>query len=181
MIKNRYQEIVPELTAKFGYTNSMMVPRVKKIVLNMGLGEALTNAKALEVCAKELMNITGQKPVSTKAKKAIASFKSRIGEPIGLKVTLRGRRMEDFLERLIVISLPRVRDFRGVVPSFDPRGNFNLGIYEYSIFPEVDLATVDKLRGLQITIVTTARDAKEAKALLASLGMPFRKETNKRG
>jgi large subunit ribosomal protein L5 len=153
----------------------MAVPRVEKIVLNMGMGEAIANAKILDTAAEELRIITGQKPVITKAKKSIASFKLRQGMPIGVMVTLRGERMYEFLDRFVSIALPRVRDFRGVSPkAFDGRGNYTIGVREQLIFPEIDFNKVDKLRGMNITIITSARNDEQARALLKGLGMPFR-------
>jgi large subunit ribosomal protein L5 len=153
----------------------MAVPRIEKVVINMGMGEAIANAKILDTAADELRAITGQKPVITKAKKSIASFKLRQGMPIGVVVTLRGDRMYEFLDRLVSVALPRVRDFRGVSPkAFDGRGNYTIGIREQLIFPEIDFNKVDKLRGMNISIVTTARNDEQARALLKGLGMPFR-------
>ncbi|MGI8837135.1 MAG: 50S ribosomal protein L5 [Pyrinomonadaceae bacterium] len=175
-LKERYQkEIAPAIAKEFGIKNPMAVPRVEKIVLNMGMGEAIANAKILDTAADELRAITGQKPVVTKAKKSIASFKLRQGMPIGVVVTLRGDRMYEFLDRLVSIALPRVRDFRGVSPkAFDGRGNYTIGVREQLIFPEIDFNKVDKQRGMNISIVTTARDDEQARALLKGLGMPFR-------
>lgn len=172
----RYRnEVVPALMERFGYKNVMEVPKVEKVVVNIGLGEALQNAKALEYASRDLVLITGQKPAVTRARKSIAAFKLRKGAPIGLKVTLRGRRMYDFLDRLFNVALPRVRDFRGVSPdSFDGRGNYTLGIREQIIFPEVDYDQIDRVRGMEITIVTTAETDEEARELLRLLGMPFR-------
>jgi large subunit ribosomal protein L5 len=153
----------------------MAIPRLEKIVLNMGMGEAVANAKVLDTALAELTSIAGQKPVITKAKKSIASFKLRQGMPIGVMVTLRGARMYEFFDRLVSVALPRVRDFRGVSPkAFDGRGNYTIGIREQLIFPEIDFNKVDKLRGMNISIVTTARNDEQARALLKSLGMPFR-------
>jgi large subunit ribosomal protein L5 len=153
----------------------MAVPRIEKVVINMGMGEAIANQKILDTAADELRAITGQKPVITKAKKSIASFKLRQGMPIGVVVTLRGDRMYEFLDRLVSVALPRVRDFRGVSPkAFDGRGNYTIGIREQLIFPEIDFNKVDKLRGMNITIVTTARNDEQSRALLKGLGMPFR-------
>jgi large subunit ribosomal protein L5 len=153
----------------------MAIPRVEKIVINMGMGEAIANSKILDTAADELRAVTGQKPVITKAKKSIASFKLRQGMPIGVMVTLRGDRMYEFLDRLVSIALPRVRDFRGVSPkAFDGRGNYTIGVREQLIFPEIDFNKVDKLRGMNISIVTTARNDEQARALLKGLGMPFR-------
>ena len=175
-LKERYQkEIAPAIAKEFGIKNPMAVPRVEKIVLNMGMGEAIANAKILDTAADELRAITGQKPVVTKAKKSIASFKLRQGMPIGVVVTLRGDRMYEFLDRLVSIALPRVRDFRGVSPkAFDGRGNYTIGVREQLIFPEIDFNKVDKLRGMNISIITSARNDEQARALLKGLGMPFR-------
>jgi len=175
-LKERYQkEIAPAIAKEFGIKNKMAIPRVQKIVLNMGMGEAIANAKVLDTALEELRSIAGQKPVITKAKKSIASFKLRQGMPIGVMVTLRGERMYEFLDRLVSVALPRVRDFRGVSPkAFDGRGNYTIGIREQLIFPEVDFNKVDKLRGMNISIVTTARNDEQARALLKGLGMPFR-------
>jgi large subunit ribosomal protein L5 len=168
------KEVVPELTRTFKYTNVMAVPKLVKITVNMGLGEAISNAKILDVAAEELAAITGQKPVITKAKKAIATFKLRKGMPIGCFVTLRGDRMYEFLDRLVNIALPRVRDFRGVSSrSFDGRGNFTLGMRDQLVFYEIDFAKVDKTRGMNVTIVTTAKTDDEARELLRLMGMPF--------
>ncbi|MBC7911314.1 MAG: 50S ribosomal protein L5 [Pyrinomonadaceae bacterium] len=175
-LKERYQsEIAPAISKEFEIKNPMAVPRLQKIVINMGMGEAIANAKILDTAADELRAITGQKPVITKAKKSIASFKLRQGMPIGVMVTLRGDRMYEFLDRLVSVALPRVRDFRGVSPkAFDGRGNYTLGIREQLIFPEIDFNKVDKTRGLNISIVTTARNDEQARSLLKALGMPFR-------
>lgn len=174
-LKERYQqEIAPTLMEEFGYRNVMQVPRVQKVVINIGLGEATQNAKALDSAADDLATITGQKPVVTRAKKSIANFKIRKGNPIGLMVTLRGDRMWEFLDRMVNAALPRIRDFRGVAPeAFDGRGNFSLGIREQLIFPEVDYDKIDRIRGLQVIIVTTARTDEEGKRLLQLMGMPF--------
>jgi large subunit ribosomal protein L5 len=170
------QEIGPALLTEFSYTSPMQVPRLQKIVVNIGLGEALTNAKALDAAAADLMRITGQKPIITRARRSIAGFKLREGNPIGAKVTLRGQRMYDFLERLIRVALPRTRDFRGVSrDAFDGRGNYTLGIREQLIFPEIDYDKIDKVRGLEVTIVTSARTDEEARRLLTMMGMPFRR------
>jgi large subunit ribosomal protein L5 len=169
-------EAVPALMKQFGYTNVMAVPRLVKINVNMGLGEAIANAKVLDVAAEELAVITGQRPVVTKAKKSIAAFKLRQGMPIGVTATLRGSRMYEFLDRLVSIALPRVRDFRGVSPkSFDGRGNYTLGLKDQLVFPEIDYAKADKARGMNVTVVTTARSDEEAYELLRILGMPFAK------
>ena len=170
------KEVVPALTRQFGYKNVMAVPRMVKINVNMGVGEAIANAKILDSAADELALITGQRPVVTKAKKSIAAFKLRQGMPIGVTVTLRGDRMFEFYDRLVNVALPRVRDFRGVsTRSFDGRGNYTLGLRDQLIFPEIDYGKVDKARGMNITIVTTARTDDEAFALLNSMGMPFAK------
>jgi large subunit ribosomal protein L5 len=176
-LKDRYaKEVAPALKKAFGIDNVMAVPRLEKIVLNMGLGEAVANPKMLDGAAEELSSIAGQKAQITKAKKSIAVFKLRTGMPIGARVTLRGERMWEFLDRLINIALPRVRDFRGVSgKAFDGRGNFTLGVRDHFIFPEIDYAKTDKSKGLNVTIVTTAGRDDLAKALLAELGMPFAK------
>jgi len=168
-------EIIPQLMKEFGYKNVMQVPKIEKIVINMGLGEAIQNVKILDSAAEEISTISGQKAVITKAKKSIASFKLRQGMPIGCMVTLRKDRMYEFLDRLMNISLPRVRDFKGVSgKGFDGRGNYSLGIKEQLIFPEIDYDKVDKVKGLNISIVTTAKTDEEGKSLLKILGMPFR-------
>jgi large subunit ribosomal protein L5 len=174
-LKERYQQdIVPTLMREFGYTNQMQVPRVEKVVLNVGVGEALQNARALDAAVEDLATITGQKPVTTRARKSIANFRLRQGQPIGAMVTLRGDRMYEFLDRLINIALPRIRDFRGVTRrSFDGRGNYSIGLREQIVFPEIDYDKVDKLRGFEVAIVTTARNDEEGYALLRSMGMPF--------
>ena len=176
--KEKYQqEIVPALAKAFQYNNVMQVPRVEKVVLNIGLGEAMDNAKALEAAVSDLTQITGQKPIMTKARKSIANFKLREGRIIGAKVTLRGERMWSFLDRLLNVALPRVRDFRGVSPdAFDGRGNYTLGLRDQLVFPEIEYDKIDKLRGLEVTIVTTAGSDDHARLLLQLLGMPFRKE-----
>src|ERR671922_2111362 len=169
------KEIAPALMKEFAFKNPMAVPRLHKIVVNMGLGEATQNAKIIDPAANELAQVAGQKPVITRAKKSIAAFKVRAGMPIGAMVTLRGDRMYEFFDRLVNIALPRVRDFRGVsTRSFDGRGNYTLGLREQLIFPEIDYAKVDKLKGMNVTIVTTAGSDDEARALLRHLGMPFR-------
>ncbi len=175
----KYNETVrPALMKEFGYTSVMACPRIEKVVLNMGVGDAILNPKALEEAAAELTQISGQKPVITKAKKSIANFKLREGMAIGTKVTLRGVRMYDFLDKLFNIDLPRVRDFRGVSSTaFDGRGNYTLGVREQLIFPEINFDKVNKVRGLDVVIVTTARTNKEAYALLAHLGMPFERKS----
>jgi large subunit ribosomal protein L5 len=176
-LKEKYKgTIVPHMHEKFAYSSVMGVPKLDKIVINMGVGEAVQNPKALDKAVEELGTISGQKPLVTKAKKSIAGFKLREGMPIGTKVTLRGERMYDFLEKLINVSLPRVRDFRGVSSkSFDGRGNYTLGVREQLIFPEVDYDKVDKVRGMDIVIVTTADSDEESRELLTQMGMPFRK------
>lgn len=176
-LKTRFtEEIVPKLVEQFGYTSVMEVPKVEKIVVNMGVGDAVSNAKNLEKAVDELTLLTGQKPLITKAKKSIAGFRLREGMPIGAKVTLRGERMYDFLDKLVTVSLPRVRDFQGVSnKAFDGRGNYTLGVKEQLIFPEVNYDNVDKVRGMDIVIVTTARTDEESHALLKELGMPFKK------
>lgn len=173
----RYRtQVVPVLVERFGYTNPMQVPRLEKITLNVGLGEALQNAKLLEAACEELAQITGQKAVVTRSKKAIANFRLRAGQSIGCMVTLRRERMWEFLDRLINVALPRVRDFRGISPrSFDGRGNFTLGVREQIIFPEIDYDKVERIRGLNVSIATSARSDDEGRALLGELGMPFRR------
>ena len=169
-----HSDVVPALVKQFEYRNPNMVPRLEKIVVNVGLGEALTNAKAVDAASGDLTLITGQKPIVMKARRSIAQFKIRTGNPIGLKVTLRGQRMWDFLERLTLLTLPRIRDFRGVPGrSFDGRGNYTLGMREQIAFPEIDYDKVDRLRGLEISVVTTAKSDEESKRLLELLGMPF--------
>jgi large subunit ribosomal protein L5 len=176
-LREKYQnEIVPSLVEKFNYSSVMAVPKVEKIVVNMGVGDAVSNAKALDKAVEELTQITGQKPLITKAKKSIAGFKLREGMPIGAKVTLRGERMYEFLDKLVSVSLPRVRDFRGISKkAFDGRGNYTLGVKEQLIFPEVDYDKVDKVRGMDIVVVTTANTDEEARELLTLMGMPFQK------
>ncbi len=175
-VHETYQkEVVPALTAKFGYKSPMQVPRLTKITLNMGLGEAVADKKIIEHAVGDLTKIAGQKPVVTKARKAIAGFKIREGYPIGCMVTLRGQRMYEFLDRLVSIAFPRVRDFRGVSgKSFDGRGNYNIGVKEQIIFPEIEYDKIDALRGMNISITTTAKTDEEAKALLAAFKFPFR-------
>jgi large subunit ribosomal protein L5 len=174
-LHERYRaEVVPALQKQFEYPNPMQVPRVSKVVINIGLGEALQNAKAIDAAVGDLTMIAGQKPVVTKAKRSIAQFRVRTGNTIGAKVTLRGERMWDFLDRLTTLALPRIRDFRGVpARSFDGRGNYSLGLREQLAFPEIDYDKVDRLRGLEISIVTTAKNDEESKRLLELLGMPF--------
>ncbi len=177
-LKEQYEtQVVASLVEQFNYTSVMQAPKVEKVVVNMGVGEAINNSRFLDDAVEELTQITGQKPVITKAKKSIANFKLRDGMPIGCKVTLRGDKMYDFLEKLIKVALPRVRDFRGVSSSaFDGRGNYTFGIREQLIFPEIDFDKVNKVRGMDITIVTTAQTDQEGHALLKELGMPFQKE-----
>jgi large subunit ribosomal protein L5 len=170
------KKTVPELKTKFGYKNVMQVPKLSKVVLNIGLGEAITNPKAMESAEKDLTTIAGQHPVVTRSKKAIAAFKLRPGLPIGIMVTLRGQRMYEFFDKLVSIVLPRIRDFQGISPdSFDGQGNYSLGMREQIVFPEIEYDKVEKLRGLEIVIVTTAKNDEEGRELLRSLGMPFRK------
>ena len=177
-LKERYQEeLIPELMKSLDLKNVMQVPRVEKVVVNIGVGEAIDNAKALDAAVSDLSIITGQKPIVTKAKKSIANFKLREGRSIGAKVTLRGYRMWAFLDRLMNVALPRVRDFRGISPnSFDGRGNYTLGLREQLIFPEIDYDQIDKIRGFEVSIVTSAGDDDQGRQLLQLLGMPFRKE-----
>jgi large subunit ribosomal protein L5 len=177
VLAKRYsEEILPKLMREFDYDNVMQAPRLNKIVVNIGIGEAKDNAKALESALGDVKTITGQQPVVVKARKSVAAFKLRAGMPVGIKTTLRGRRMWFFLEKLIGVALPRIRDFRGVSPDgFDGRGNYSLGLREQIIFPEVDYDKIDKIRGLEVVIVTTAKNDEEARALLTQLGMPFRK------
>jgi large subunit ribosomal protein L5 len=175
-LRERYEkEVVPALNKEFGYGNVMAIPKITKVVVNMGLGEATQNAKIVDTGADELGRITGQKPVVTRAKKSIAQFKVRKGMPIGTMVTLRGDRMWEFLDRLIAVALPRVRDFRGVSPrGFDGRGNYTLGLKDQLLFPEIDYMKVDKARGMNISVVTTAKTDEESRKLLQLLGVPFR-------
>jgi large subunit ribosomal protein L5 len=177
-MQERYQkEVVPALQNAFNYRNVMEIPRIQKVVVNIGLGEAMGNSKALEAAVTDMTTITGQKPIQTKARKSIANFKLREGVIIGVKVTLRGDRMWAFIDRLVNIALPRVRDFRGISPdAFDGRGNYTLGLRDQLIFPEIEYDKIDKLRGMEITIVTTAKNDEHARAMLRFLGMPFRKE-----
>ncbi|KXO10391.1 LSU ribosomal protein L5p (L11e) [Moritella sp. JT01] len=176
-LHEHYKEtIAPELKTKFGYKSIMQVPRIEKITLNMGVGEAINDKKVLENAAADMAAISGQKPLITKARKSVAGFKIREGYPIGCKVTLRGERMWEFLERLIGISIPRIRDFRGLNPkSFDGRGNYSMGVREQIIFPEIDYDKIDKIRGMDITITTTAKSDEEGHALLTAFNFPFRK------
>lgn len=176
-LKDRYrEEIIPAMVKEFDYSNVNQVPRVTKIVVNVGLGEALQNAKALEKTTEDIMTITGQRPVITRARKSIATFRLREGMPIGAKVTLRGNRMWDFLDRLLNIALARQRDFRGVSPdSFDGRGNYTLGLSEQLVWPEIDYDKIDKIRGMEVSIVTTAKNDEEGRHLLVLMGMPFKR------
>jgi len=178
VLKERYQaEVVPDLLKSLNLDNVMRVPRVQKIVLNIGVGEALDNSKALDAAVSDMTTITGQRPIITRARTSIANFKLREGRAIGVKVTLRGEKMWAFLDRLMNIALPRVRDFRGISPnSFDGRGNYTLGLSEQLVFPELDYDKIDKIRGMEVTIVTSARTDDEGRHLLQMLGMPFRKE-----
>ena len=180
VLKERYsQEVVPALMKSLDMSNVMQVPRIEKVVVNIGVGEALDNAKSLDAAVGDLTQITGQKPVITKARRSIAAFKLREGRAIGVKVTLRGERMWSFLDRLMNIALPRVRDFRGIsADAFDGRGNYTLGLREQLVFPEIEYDKIDKLRGLEISIITTARNDDDARQLLSMLGMPFRKDGN---
>ena len=177
-LKEKYKkEVVPRLMEIFGYKNVMEVPRLEKIALNIGMGEAITNAKAMEAGERDLATISGQHPVITRSKKSIAAFKLRVGMPIGLKVTLRGERMYHFFERLVNVTLPRMREFRGVSRnSFDGRGNYTLGFKEQTIFPEIEYEKVDKARGLEVSIMTTAKTDEEGRQLLELLGVPFSRE-----
>ncbi len=175
-LRGRYQKTVrDELKKQFNYDNVMRIPRIEKVVLNIGMGESIGQSKAMDAAANDLANITGQRPVITKSKHAIANFRLRVGMPIGLKVTLRGERMWHFLEKLVTVALPRIRDFQGVPDkSFDGRGNYSLGLKEQLVFPEIEYDKIDRLRGMEITICTTARTDEEGRALLRGLGMPFR-------
>ena len=175
-LRNKYKdEIVPQLMKDFGFKNVMQVPKLERIVINMGLGEAVQNAKLVESAAEELKAITGRKPVVTRAKKSIAGFKLREGMPIGVMVTLRGEQMYDFLDRLVSLALPRTRDFKGISPkAFDGRGNYTLGIREQIVFPEINYDKIDRIKGMNVTLVTTAETDEQGRALLKSLGMPFR-------
>ena len=176
-LRQRYQdEIVPALVRDFRYRNAMQVPRVEKLVVNIGLGEAIQNGRAIDAAVNDVKTITGQAPIVIRAKKSVAAFKLREGMPIGVKVTLRGRRMWEFLDKLVSVTLPRIRDFRGIDPKgFDGHGNYTLGLREQLVFPEIEYDKIDKLRGLEITFVTTARSDDEARALLGELGFPWRK------
>ena len=175
-LKERYQQdVIPALKKEFGYSNVMAVPKIQKVVVNMGLGEATSNVKLIDTGADELGRITGQKPVTRRSKKSIAQFKVRKGQPVGTMVTLRGARMWEFLDRLMNIALPRVRDFKGVSPKgFDGRGNYTLGLRDQLLFPEIDYMKVDKARGMNVSVVTTAKTDQEARKLLQFIGMPFR-------
>jgi large subunit ribosomal protein L5 len=175
-LRNKYQQdAIPALKKEFGYTNVMAVPKIEKVVVNMGLGEATSNVKIIDTGADELARITGQKPVARRSKKSIAQFKVRKGQPVGVSVTLRGDRMWEFLDRLMAIALPRVRDFKGVSPKgFDGRGNYTLGLRDQLLFPEIDYMKVDKARGMNVSVITTAKTDEEARKLLQFIGMPFR-------
>jgi large subunit ribosomal protein L5 len=176
MLMTYREKIVPQMTKEFEYENVMQVPRVAKVVVNIGIGEAKDNDKALDAAVGDVVTITGQKPALIKARKSVAAFKLRAGQTVGIKTTLRGRRMWYFLDKLLNVALPRIRDFRGVNPEgFDGRGNYSLGLREQVVFPEIDYDKIDKLRGLEVSIVTTARNDDEARSLLTRLGMPFRK------
>lgn len=177
-LARQYEEqVVPRLMREFGYGNVMETPRISKVIVNIGIGEAKDNARALEAAVGDVRVITGQQPIVVKARKSVAAFKLRAGMPVGIKATLRGRRMWYFLEKLIQVALPRIRDFRGVsAEGFDGRGNYSLGLREQIVFPEVDYDRIDKLRGLEVSIVTTAKTDEEARSLLGQLGMPFRRE-----
>src|SRR5499426_1015328 len=175
-LRDKYaKDVIPALKKEFGYTNVMAVPRIEKVVVNMGLGEATSNVKIVDTGADELARVTGQKAVTRRAKKSIAAFKVRKGQPVGASVTLRGERMWEFLDRLMAIALPRVRDFKGVSPrGFDGRGNYTLGLRDQLLFPEIDYMKVDKARGMNVSVVTTAKTDQEARKLLQFIGMPFR-------
>ncbi|MFN2115170.1 MAG: 50S ribosomal protein L5 [Anaerolineae bacterium] len=176
-LREKYQnDIVPALVDEFGYSSPMQVPKLQKVVVNIGMGEALTNAKSLDYASSDLSTLTGQRPIITRARKSIATFKLREDNPIGVKVTLRGQRMYDFLERLMRVALPRTRDFRGVsADAFDGHGNYTLGLREQLIFPEIDYDSIDKARGLEVSIVTTAESDEEGRRLLTLMGMPFKR------
>ncbi len=180
LLKQYRDQAVEALTREFDYDNVMQVPRIEKVVVNIGIGEAKDNPKALEAAVGDVRQITGQQPMTIKARKSVAAFKLRAGQTVGIKTTLRGRRMWHFLEKLITVALPRIRDFRGVSETgFDGRGNYSLGLREQIIFPEVDYDKIDKIRGLEVTVVTTAKSDEEARALLTQLGMPFAKRGNR--
>ncbi len=176
-LRKRYQdEIVPALVKEFRYRNTMQVPRLDKIVVNVGLGEAIANGRAIDAAASDIRTITGQSPIVIRARKSVAAFKLREGMPIGIKVTLRGRRMYEFMDRLVNVALPRIRDFRGIDPkAFDGHGNYTLGLKEQLVFPEIDFDKIDRLRGMEICMVTSAKTDEEGRSLLTSMGMPFRK------
>lgn len=182
-LRARYSdEIAPALVKEFRYRNAMQVPTLEKIVINVGLGEAIVNGKAIDAATNDIRQITGQQPIVIRARKSVAAFKLREGMPIGVKVTLRGRRMYEFLDRLVSVALPRIRDFRGVDPkAFDGHGNYTLGLKEQLVFPEIDFDKIDKLRGMEISFVTSAKTDDEGRALLAHFGMPFRKAEVSRG
>ncbi|MHB8718729.1 MAG: 50S ribosomal protein L5 [Candidatus Dormibacteria bacterium] len=176
-LRRRYQdEIIPALVRDFRYRNAHQVPRIEKVVVNIGLGEAISNGRAIDAASNDLRAITGQRPITIRARKSVAAFKLRAGMPIGVKVTLRGRRMYEFVDKLVSVALPRIRDFRGIDPkAFDGHGNYTLGLREQLVFPEIDFDKIDKLRGMEVCIVTTARTDDEGRALLTAVGMPFRK------
>src|SRR5487761_505187 len=175
MLDSYRETVIPGLVTEFGYLNVMQVPKLEKVIVNIGIGEASQNARALDAATVDLRIITGQQPAVRKARKSVAAFKLREGMPVGLKVTLRGVRMYEFVDRLLSVALPRIRDFRGVVARFDGHGNLTLGLTEQLVFPEIDYDKIDKLRGMEITIVTTAKTDAEGRSLLAALGMPFRR------
>ena len=176
-LQQRYHaDIVPSLVKEFRYRNAMQVPRLEKVVINVGLGEAIANGKAIDATVGDIRSIAGQQPVVIRARKSVAAFKLREGMPIGVKVTLRGRRMYEFMDRLVSVALPRIRDFRGIDPkAFDGHGNYTLGLKEQLVFPEIDYDKIDKLRGMEICVVTSAKTDEEGRSMLASFGMPFRK------
>jgi len=176
-LRQRYvDEIVPSLVRDFRYRNANQVPKLEKVVINIGLGEAITNGRAIDAASNDLRTITGQQPITIRARKSVAAFKLREGMPIGIKVTLRGRRMYEFLDKLVSVALPRIRDFRGIDPkAFDGHGNYTLGLREQLVFPEIDFDKIDRLRGMEVCIVTTAQTDDEGRALLTAIGMPFRK------
>ena len=176
-LRTTYREqVVPTLISEFQYLNIMQVPKVQRVVVNIGIGEAIQNARALDAATSDLRQITGQQPVVVRARRSVAAFKLREGMPVGLKVTLRGVRMYEFLDKVISVVLPRIRDFRGVSPKLDGHGNFSLGLREQLVFPEIDYDKIDKIRGMEITVVTTARTDEEGRRLLSEMGMPFRRQ-----
>lgn len=176
-LRRQYEDtIIPNLVKEFRYTNVMQVPKLEKIVINVGLGEAIQNGRAIDACSADIRTITGQRPITIRARKSVAAFKLREGMPIGVKVTLRGRRMWEFLDKLVSVALPRIRDFRGIDPkAFDGHGNYTLGLREQLVFPEIDFDKIDKLRGMEVCIVTNAKSDNEGQSLLSALGLPFRK------